>query len=124
MPFDDSIKGVESPSGRFKREGSNKSRKDTTRHREVCNTFHNVMVSLIIINFYIEFGTSINIIQHWIRLSDTSKAIKEMLEEIGQHKLGPGGYSNLAAQIVSIEKPIMLPNNKLQIIFILLHLIS
>ena len=84
------------PSGRWKREGSEKSRKDTTRHREVCNTFHNVMVSLIIINFYIEFGTSY-IFQHLHRLSDTSKARKERLEKFGQHKLGPGGYSNLEA---------------------------
>ena len=69
--------------------------KDTTRIREVCNTFQNVMVSLIIISFYIEFGTSTNIIQHLIRLSDTSKATKARMETIGPHKLGPGGYSNL-----------------------------
>ena len=69
--------------------------KDTTRHREVCNNFHNVMLALIIINFYIEFGTS-NVIQHLIRLSDTSKDTKARLGKIGQHKLGLGGYSNLA----------------------------
>ena len=49
-----------------------------------------------------------------LRMSDTSKATNEILEKIGQHKLGPGGYSNLAARIVSIENPIMHPNNKLQ----------
>ena len=86
-------------SGRWKREEPEKSRKDTTRNREVCNTFHNVMVSLIIFNFYIEFGTSTNIIQHLIRLLNTSKDTEEILEKIGQHKLGPGGYSNLAARV-------------------------
>ena len=96
MPSNDSIKGVESLSGRWRREGLEKSRKDTTRNREVCNTFHNVMVSLIIIIFYIEIGTSTNVTQDLIRLSDTSKATKERLEKIGQHKLRPGGYSNLA----------------------------
>ena len=88
MPSDDSIKGVESPSGRWKREGSEKSRKDTTRNREVCNTFHNVIVSLIIINLYIEFGTSTNVIQHLIRLSNTSKATKERMDKIGNTILG------------------------------------
>ena len=117
MPSDDSIEGVEIPSGRWKREGSEKSRKDTTRHNEVCNTFHNEMLTLIIINFYIKFGTS-NVIQHLLRLSDTSKDTKARLKKIGQHKLGPGAYSNLAAQIVSIKKSIMHPNNKLQIIFL------
>ena len=107
---------MEIPSGIWKREGSEKSKKDTTRHREVCNTFHDVMLTLIIINFYIEFGAS-NIFQHLLGLTDISKATKEKLEKIGQHKLGPGGYSNLEARIVSIEKPIMHPNNKLQIIF-------
>lgn len=34
------------------------------------------------------------------RLSDTSKATKEIQAKIGQHKVGPGGYSNLAARIV------------------------
>ena len=87
MPSDDSIKGLEIPSGRWKREGSEKSWKDTTKHREVCNTFHNVMVILIIINFYIEFGTSTNAIQHLIRLSDTSKATKERTKKIGQHDI-------------------------------------
>ena len=71
--------------------------KDTTKNREVCNTFHNVMVSLIIINSYIEFETSTNVIQYLISILDTSKATKERLEKIGQHKLGPGGYLNLAA---------------------------
>ena len=61
----------------------------------VCNTLNNAMVILIIINFYIEFGTS-NIIQHLIRLSDTSKATKARLDKIGQHKLGPSGYLNFA----------------------------
>ena len=69
------------------------------------------MVSLIIINFYIEFGTP-NVIQHLIRFSDTSKATKEILDKIGQHKLKPGGYSNLATRFVSIENPILHPNNK------------
>ena len=72
------------------------------------------MLTLIIINFYIKFVTS-NVFQSLHRLSDTSKATKERLEKFGQHKLGPGGYSNLVARIVSIEKPIMHPNNKLQI---------
>ena len=97
MSSNDSIKGVERPIERWKREGSEKSKKDTTRHGEVCNTFHNVIVILIIINFYIEFGASTNVIQHLIRLSDTSKATREILEKIGQHKLGPGGYLNFAA---------------------------
>ena len=70
------------------------------------------MLTLIIIIFYIKFGTY-NVIQHFLRLSDTSKATKERVEKIGKHKLGPGGYLNLAAQIVSIEKLIMHPNNKL-----------
>ena len=78
---------------------------------EVCNTFYNAMVSLIIINFYIEFGTSTNVIQHFIKLSHTSKATKARLEKIGQHKLGPGGYSNLEAQIVIIKNLILHPNN-------------
>ena len=55
------------------------------------------MVSLIIITFYIKFGTSTNVIQHLIRLSDTSKATKARMKKNGPHKLGPGGYSNLAA---------------------------
>ena len=74
------------------------------------------MVTLIIINFYIKFGTSTNVIQNMIRLSDTSNATKARLENIGQHKLGPGGYLNLAARIVSIENLIMHPDNKLKII--------
>ena len=53
------------------------------------------MVTLIIINFYIEFGTY-NVIQYLIRMSDTSKATKERLKKKGHHKLGPGGYSYLA----------------------------
>ena len=69
------------------------------------------MLSLIIIHFYIEFGTC-NVIQNLLRISDTSKATKERLEKIGQHKIGPGGYSNLAARLVSIENPILHPNNK------------
>ena len=105
MASDDSIKGVESLSGRWKREGLEKSGKYTTRNREVCNTFQNVMVSLIVISFYIKFGTSTNVFQHLIRLSDTYKTTKERIEKIGQHKLGPGGYSNLAARYVSIAKP-------------------
>ena len=69
------------------------------------------MVILIIISFYIEFGTSTNVIQQFIGLSDTSKATKERMEKIGQHKLGPGGYSNLAARYVSIENLKLHPNN-------------
>ena len=88
-------------------------------HREVYNTFHNLFLNLIIINLYIKFETS-NVIQHLLRLSDTLKATKARLKKIGQHKLGPGGYSNLAAQIVSIKSPIMHPNNKLQIILVLM----
>ena len=53
-------------------------------------------------------------------LFETLKATKEIQEKNGQHKLGHGGYSNLVAKIVSIKKPIMHPNNKLQIIFVLL----
>ena len=87
---------MEIPSGRWKGEGSEKIRKATTRNREVCNTFHNAMLTLMSIIFYNEFGTS-NAIQHLIRLSDTSKATKERLDKIGQHKLGPSGYSILAA---------------------------
>ena len=93
MPSDDSIKGLEIPSGRWKREGSEKSRKYTTRNREVCNTFHKVMITLIIINFYNDIRT-FNIIQHRIRLSNTSNATKERLDKIGKHKIGSGGYSN------------------------------
>ena len=78
------------------------------------------MLTLMIINFYIKFGTS-NIIQHLLRLSDTSKAIKERLEKIGQHNIGPSGYSNLVARIVSIKNPIMHPKNKFQIIFVLMR---
>ena len=88
---------MESPSGRWKREGYEKRRKDTTRNREVCNKFRNVAVSLIIISFYIEFGTSTNVIQYLIMFSDPSKATKARLDKIGQHKLDPGGYLNLAA---------------------------
>ena len=70
------------------------------------------MISLIIINFYIEFGTLSNVIQHLNRLSDTSKATKARVDKIGQHKLEPGVYSNLVARFVSIENPILYPNNK------------
>ena len=86
----------------------------------VCNTFNNVIINLIIINFYIKFKTS-NVIQHFHWLSDTSKATKVRLENTGQHKLGPGGYSNLVARIVSIKKKLLHPNNELQFIFILLN---
>ena len=82
MPYNDSIKGVKSPGGRWKREGSNKSRIDTTKNRELCNTFQNVMVRLIIIRFSIEFGTSTNVIQHLIRLLDRYKATKARMEKI------------------------------------------
>ena len=116
MPSDDSSKKVENPSGRWKGEGSKKIRKDTTRHKEVCNTLHNVILNIIINHLYIKFGTS-NVFQHLHRMSDTSKATNEILEKIVQHKLGLGGYSILAAQIVSIEKPTMLPNNKVKTIF-------
>ena len=78
------------------------------------------MVSLIIINFYIKFGTS-NVIQHLIRISDTSKDTKERLEKNGQHKLRPGRYSNLETQIVSVENPIMHPIIKLKTIFVLMQ---
>ena len=104
----------------WKGEGSEKIRKSTTRNREVCNTFHNVILNLIIINLYIKFGTY-NVFQHFHRLFDTPKATKERQEKNGQHKLGPGCYSNLTTRIVSIEKPIIHPNKKLQIIFVLLH---
>ena len=41
-----------------KEKGMRKIRKDTTRwNREVCNSFQNVVVSLIITSFYINFGT-------------------------------------------------------------------
>ena len=78
------------------------------------------MLTLIIINFYIEFETS-NVIQHLLSLSDTSKDTKEIMEKICQHKLELGGYSNLVARIVSIKNPIMHPNIKLKIIFILMQ---
>ena len=106
-------------SGIWKREESEKSKKDTTRNKEVCNTFHNVMVILVIINFYIEFGTSTNVIQHLIRLSDASKTTKARLEKICQQELGPGVYLNLVARFVSIENPILQPNNIYKIIFVL-----
>ena len=111
---------MEIPSGGWKGDGSKKIRKATTRHRKVCNTFHNVILKLIIINLYIKFESS-NVFEHFHKLSGTSKATKARQEKIGQHKLGSGGYLNFAARIVSIEKPIMHQNNKLQIIFILLH---
>ena len=104
---------------RWKQEGSKKTRNAIAMHKEVYNTFHNLFLNLIIISLYIKFGTS-NVFQHFHRFSDTSKAREQ---KIDQDKLAPGGYSNLAAQIVSIKKPIMIPNNKLQIIFILLQLI-
>ena len=89
---------MEIPGGRWKREGPEKIKKDTTRwNREVCNTFQNVVVSLITTSFYINFGTSINVFKNLIRLSNTSKATEEIIEIFFQHKLGPGGYSNLAA---------------------------
>ena len=66
---------------------------------------------LLCVSFYIKFGTLTNIIQHLIRLSDTSKATKERVEKIGQQKLGPGGYSNLEARYVSIKNPKLHPNN-------------
>ena len=62
-----------------KEKGLRKAGKIPLGTLEVCNTFHNVMVSLIIINFYIEFGTSTNVIQCLIRLLDTSKATKARL---------------------------------------------
>ena len=105
----------------WKGEGFEKRRKATAKNRKVCNTFNNVIINLfIIINFKIKFET-FNIFQHFHRLSDTSKATKERQEKIGQQKLGPGGYSNLVARIISIKKPILHPNNKLKIIFVLLH---
>ena len=111
---------MEIPGGRWKREGPEKIRKDTTRwNREVCNTFQNVVVSLIITSFYIKFGTSTNVFKNLIRLSDTSEATKERMEKIGQHKLGPGGYSMLVARYVSIENLKPHPNNIQKIIFVL-----
>ena len=74
-------------------------------NREVCNTFQNVVVRLIITNFYIKFGTSTNVFKNLIRISDPSKATKVRIAKIGQHKVGPGGYLNLAARYVSIAKP-------------------
>ena len=96
---------MEIPCGIWKREGPDKIRKDTTRNKEVCNTLENVLVSLIIISFYIKFGTSTNVFENLIRLLDTSKASKAIIAKIGQHNLGPSGYSNLAARYVSIAKP-------------------
>ena len=84
-----------------KGEGSEKTMNVTTRHREVCNTFHNVILNLIIINLYMKFGTS-NLFQYFHRLSDASKATKARQQKVGQHKLGPSGYLNLATRIVSI----------------------
>ena len=78
------------------------------------------MLTLIIVVLFIKFGTS-NVIQRLLRLSNTLKDTKAILKKIGQHKLGHGGYSNLAARIVSIENPIMHPNIKLKIIFILMR---
>ena len=50
------------PGGRWKREGPEKITKYTTRwNMEVCNTFQNVVVSLIITSFYINFSTSNNV---------------------------------------------------------------
>ena len=112
---------MEIPSGIWKGDGYGKTRNATTRHREeVCNTFHNVIINLIIINLYIKFGSS-KVFQHFHRLSDTSKATKERQQNFGQQKLGLDGYLNSVARIVSIKKPIIHPNNKLQIILILLH---
>ena len=99
MPSNDSIYGVESPGGRWKREGPEKIRKDTTRNKEVCNTFQNVVVILIITSFLINFGTSTNVFKNLIRILDTSKSTKARIEKIGQHKLRLGGYSNLAAHM-------------------------
>ena len=102
---------MESLSGRWKRKGPEKSRKDTTKNWEVCNIFKNVLISLIIISFYIKIGTSTNVIQHFISLLDTSKATKPRMKKNGQHKLGLGSYLNLEARIVSLENPILHPNN-------------
>ena len=111
---------MESPSERWKGEGSEKIRKNTTKKREVCNTFHNVILNLIIINLYIKFGTS-NVFQHFHRIFDTSKVTKTREVKTSQHKLRPGGYSTLAERIVSIKKLIMHPNIKLKIIFVLMR---
>ena len=108
------------PSGIWKGEGYEKTRKVTTRKREVCNILHTVILNLIIINLYINFVSS-NVFQRFHRLSDTSKATKERQQNLDQQKLGLDGYLNSVARIVSIKKPIIHPNNKLQIIFILLH---
>jgi hypothetical protein len=50
----------------------------------------------ITLYFYMKFATS-NVFQTFHRLPDTSKETKARLEKHGQHKLGPGGYSNLVA---------------------------
>ena len=73
-----------------------------------CNTFSNVFIKLIIINCQIKFETP-NIFHHFNRILETPKDTKGIQEKIGHHKLGPSGYSNLAAQIVSIKKPILHP---------------
>jgi hypothetical protein len=49
-----------------------------------------------------KFATS-NVFQTFHRLTNTSKETKDGLEKHGQHKLEPGGYLNLVAQIVSIN---------------------
>ena len=49
-----------------------------------------------------KFSTS-NVFQTFHRIPNTSKEKKDRLENHGQHKLEPGGYSNLVAQIVSIN---------------------
>jgi hypothetical protein len=50
----------------------------------------------ITLYFYMKFATY-NIFQTFHRLPNTSKEIKARLEKHGQHKLGPGGYSNVVA---------------------------
>ena len=80
-----------------------------------------LLVSLIITSFYIKFGTLSNVFQHLIRLSDTSKATKERMEKNGQHKLGPGGYLNLAARYVSIKNQKPHTNIIQKIIFVLFY---
>ena len=72
-----------------KEKGPEKIRKYTTRwNREVCNTFQNVVVSLIITSFYINFGKLTNVFKNLIRLSDTSKATKERIEKLANKSLG------------------------------------
>ena len=72
------------------------------RAHEGMQYFEQCNYMFITLYFYMKFATY-NIFQTFHRLPDTSMAIKARQEKHGQHKLGPGGYSNLVAQIVSIS---------------------